>query len=261
MHVRVLQRLQRAAAGGRLVDDDGEQRVAERGLDGRLPAGVDLDQVEQRAERAGHPGEVLGAGLRTCRLECHARVPRREPSSADSSSAASWRAAAAASAATSAAMRRASADSSCGDERRLDLLRLLARVAQPVGLGLESLGPLAQDREPRLERAAPRTRHEHVRSASTGAHHAPRPRHVRLRWPSGLRRCVLPASKREPALLGELGLLRGERGRLGLERGELARRPCRGPRAGAPHRLRGWRRRRRPSAGRDRARASGGARR
>ena len=39
-------------AGVDLVDHDGGQRVAGRRLEGRLPAGVDLDQVGQRAEHA-----------------------------------------------------------------------------------------------------------------------------------------------------------------------------------------------------------------
>ena len=53
---------ERATAGVGRVDDDREQRLAERGLDRRLPAVVDLDEVEQRAEHAVDAGEVLGAG-------------------------------------------------------------------------------------------------------------------------------------------------------------------------------------------------------
>ena len=43
-------------------DDHRGERLAERGLDRGLPAGIDLDQVEQRAERAVDVAQVLGAG-------------------------------------------------------------------------------------------------------------------------------------------------------------------------------------------------------
>src|SRR5690606_36094908 len=41
------QRGERALGGLRSVDDDGGERLAERSLDGLLPTGVDLDQIEQ----------------------------------------------------------------------------------------------------------------------------------------------------------------------------------------------------------------------
>ena len=43
-------------------DDHRGERLAQRGLDRGLPAGVDLDQVEQRAEHAVDAGQALGAG-------------------------------------------------------------------------------------------------------------------------------------------------------------------------------------------------------
>ena len=54
--------LERAPAESGAVDDDRVQRLAERGLDRRLPPVVDLDEVEQRAEHAVDIGEALGAG-------------------------------------------------------------------------------------------------------------------------------------------------------------------------------------------------------
>jgi hypothetical protein len=53
----------------RVVDDDGGQRLAERRLDGWLPSGVDLDQVEQRAEHPVDTCESLGTGAGSCGVE------------------------------------------------------------------------------------------------------------------------------------------------------------------------------------------------
>ena len=50
MHIAGLQRLLRASTGVGAGDDDGLQRFTECSLNGRLPAFVDLDQVEQRAQ-------------------------------------------------------------------------------------------------------------------------------------------------------------------------------------------------------------------
>ncbi len=44
------------------VDDDRRERLARRRLDGRLPAGVDLDEVEQRADDSVDGCQALGAG-------------------------------------------------------------------------------------------------------------------------------------------------------------------------------------------------------
>ena len=49
-------------ADSRTVDDDRRERLAERGLDGVLPAVVDVDEVEQGAEHAVDVGQSLGAG-------------------------------------------------------------------------------------------------------------------------------------------------------------------------------------------------------
>jgi hypothetical protein len=55
---------QRAASGLEVLDDDGGQRLARSRLERRLPSFVDRDQVEQRAEHAGHAGQRLGTGAR-----------------------------------------------------------------------------------------------------------------------------------------------------------------------------------------------------
>jgi hypothetical protein len=60
--VGLAERGQRPLRGLRTVDHDGAERLAERGLDGLLPAGVDLDQIEQRAEHTVDVGEPFGAG-------------------------------------------------------------------------------------------------------------------------------------------------------------------------------------------------------
>ena len=69
LDVRVAQRLQCPTPGGGVGDHDGQQRVAECCFDGRLPAVVDLDQVEQRAEGALDSGQVIGTRLGACRFE------------------------------------------------------------------------------------------------------------------------------------------------------------------------------------------------
>ena len=57
-----VQRLDGATSGVDAIDDDGGERLAGRGLDRGLPAGIDLDEVEQRADHAVDVGESLGAG-------------------------------------------------------------------------------------------------------------------------------------------------------------------------------------------------------
>ena len=57
--VRFAQRGQGSAGGWLAVDDDRGERLAERRLDRLLPAVVDLDQVEQRAEHAVDSGQSL----------------------------------------------------------------------------------------------------------------------------------------------------------------------------------------------------------
>ncbi len=63
------------------VDDDRGERLAERRLDRRLPPGIDLDQIEQRAEDAVDVGETFGAGAGTCARRAPAAVPRHVPTS------------------------------------------------------------------------------------------------------------------------------------------------------------------------------------
>ena len=53
---------QRPHGGIDIDDDDGGERLAERRLDRPFPARLDAQEVEQRAEHAVAPGELLGAG-------------------------------------------------------------------------------------------------------------------------------------------------------------------------------------------------------
>ncbi len=62
--VRTPQGIERAATSRRIVDDDRSQRLTKCRLDGRFPAGVDLDQIEQCAEHAVDAGKSFGAGSR-----------------------------------------------------------------------------------------------------------------------------------------------------------------------------------------------------
>ena len=50
MQVAGLQAAQGGTAGSRRGDDHSLQSLTQRGLDRRLPAGIDLDQIEKRAE-------------------------------------------------------------------------------------------------------------------------------------------------------------------------------------------------------------------
>ena len=67
---RIAQRIEGAAPRRRIVHDDRGERFTERGLDGRSPVVVDLDEVEQRAEHAVDADEPFGAGPGTRRVEC-----------------------------------------------------------------------------------------------------------------------------------------------------------------------------------------------
>ena len=60
--VGVAERSEGALCGFGTVDDDGGERLAERGLDRLLPTVVDLDQIEQGAEHTIDAGESLGTG-------------------------------------------------------------------------------------------------------------------------------------------------------------------------------------------------------
>ena len=60
MHVRCVQRIEGPPPGLRRCDDHCLQRIAKRGFDRRLPAGVDVDEVEQRSQNILHAGQVLG---------------------------------------------------------------------------------------------------------------------------------------------------------------------------------------------------------
>ncbi|CAB4853514.1 unannotated protein [freshwater metagenome] len=65
VHVAGLQRLQRAPPGVGTGDDDGLQRFTQRRLDRRLPAFIDLDQVEQRAQHTVDTCQMLCTGACT----------------------------------------------------------------------------------------------------------------------------------------------------------------------------------------------------
>ena len=54
--------IERTSARRRIVDDHRGERLAERRLDRLLPPGVDLDEVEQRAEHPVDTGQTLGTG-------------------------------------------------------------------------------------------------------------------------------------------------------------------------------------------------------
>ena len=56
------ERGERTVAGLGVGDEHGGERIAGGGLEGGLPALVDLDLVDQRAEHAGHLGEALRPG-------------------------------------------------------------------------------------------------------------------------------------------------------------------------------------------------------
>ena len=71
VHVRGTQRLEGSSAGGRVVDDDGQQRIAQRRLDRRFPTVVDLDDVEQGAQCSFDAGQMLGAGPGASGFERH----------------------------------------------------------------------------------------------------------------------------------------------------------------------------------------------
>ena len=74
VHVRCVERVECPTTCLWRRDDDGIQRLAQRRLDGGLPACVDVDQIQQRAENLVDPGEMFGPGPgpRTlkCEMEC-----------------------------------------------------------------------------------------------------------------------------------------------------------------------------------------------
>ena len=114
-------RARRAAAIA--VDDDRAQRLAGAASKAGLPAVVDLDEVEQRAEHAVDAGQALGAGPGAGRVE--GELQRLGPGrpGASAASAASWRGLGCARAAPSAE-----------SPRRLGLLELGRRAApRPLG--------------------------------------------------------------------------------------------------------------------------------
>ena len=71
---------QGGAGGVDAVDHDRGEGLAGGGLDGRLPAGVDLDQVEQRADDAGHRRPGARRRRRSGPRRGRGRGPRRGPS-------------------------------------------------------------------------------------------------------------------------------------------------------------------------------------
>ncbi len=68
--VPVVEVTERAASCIDAVDDHRRHRFAGRGLEGRLPPFVDLDQIQQRAHDAVEPGKAFCSGMCARLVEC-----------------------------------------------------------------------------------------------------------------------------------------------------------------------------------------------
>ena len=241
-------------------DDDGGERLAERGLDGRLPAGVDAHEVEQRAEHAVDAGQPLGAGAGVGGVERELEGVDPGDAASDACSAAAWRSASSGlDGGLGRRPGRRSARSISADERALDQLGRVALARAPR-------------RSPRTSSSAMRggqllaARLARRRSASTRSTRGPQRPQLAAHLGDGAGGRAPPAPGRARpcacvALQRERRLVRLERGRprARAPRGRRGRSPA--PRGSGRRRPRGWRRRRRRAAGPGPARAPGGARR
>ena len=238
--VQVGQGLARPAAAD--VDDHGGEGLAGGGLERRLPPGVDLDEVEQRAQHAVDAGEVLGAGPGPGGVEGEGQglgpgPPRVALGVGGAQGVLGRRPAAARPRPGS-----ASAAATCVGQRSLGGLGLgdlgpepLGLLAEPGQLGLEgldpALDPLALGRRA-LDGAA--QRRQLAPDLGRGARGWRRDAAgVELGRPVGRRTVPAPPPARPPRrrqALGvggeaggvglDVGQLGGEPGRLGLERGD-----------------------------------------
>ena len=146
----LLQPRHRAAGGVGIGHHDRRERFARGGPEGRLPTGLDLDQLEQRAHDAVEVGQSLGPGARARLVEregqrlgaCGPRLAVRlgpPPLRLDP--------------------RHLGLDGATtalglvdrGDERLLGARRVLELGAQARGIGVEALGALVQRGEAALE--------------------------------------------------------------------------------------------------------------
>ena len=258
MQVRGMERVEcpPAARRGRR-DDDRFKRLAERGLDRRLPARVDVDQVEQRAEHIFDAGEMLGAGTgpgalegQVQRLGAGTPTRRRRPRRPGEQRS---RASTAPSAASSAGF-------GClevGDEPGLDRpgacshsARSRSASASSRSMRPPSRSTGAQSLQLALGRGPRRCAANAVRREPRRPRWPPNCWRPRRRWSTSTARRSSPNASSSAASASASGPSSRDR-----------RRPAATRRAGCWRRLRGWRPRRNPSAGRDRARSNDAARR
>ena len=226
-----------------------------------LPAGVDLDEVEQRAEHAVDTGQPLGAGAGVGGVERQLQAPRPGRAATRGRSAASWR---------------------CGVTRSNAGLGRDARSCSAL-LELVDQRALRPPRPARSRRASARTRlaswSSRSRSSSTRVVDARRSSLSLRSTPVRIERSSPRTSAAALAALAppssvptapRVNAARSSRERLlvgGRARSASgatrpsARSPRRARRGTWPRRPRGWRRRRRRAAGRGRVRASACARR
>ena len=143
VHVRRSQRIEGTPAGMRRGDHDRLQRLTQRGFDGCFPPGIDVDEVEQRAENVVDACEVFCAGACSRALQRQvqrlgAGSPPRDIVGGDL-----------------ACGHRGLMDSlgrhatsfgnlQVGDQPSFDDLRVLAFQSQPLGIGIETNDALAQ---------------------------------------------------------------------------------------------------------------------
>ena len=178
VQVRGMERLERSTPGARRGDHDRFQGFAERGLDGRFPAGVDVDQVEQRAEHIFDAGEMFGTGAGPRTLE--GEVERLGPSTP------ARRIVGRSLASSGRRLERTLGGKSTGlgslevcHQTGLDRLGLLAFDTESLGIGVEPIDALAQQRRTGCAGVAARPRPGRRRYATSAARHAPLRRH----WP------------------------------------------------------------------------------
>jgi len=65
-----MERLERAATGIDTIDDDRTERLTRSCLEGRLPTGIHIDEIEQGAEHPSDSGETFGSRGGAGLIEC-----------------------------------------------------------------------------------------------------------------------------------------------------------------------------------------------